>query len=100
MSNCPCWKFWSQTLQHAKIVLHLFSEEVFDFSQGIMTQAKVKHLKDTMCNEFSEVFSLCNLVLDNSTSVPLVQATLHTLLGKVNIPSFLCCNEPCDLKMV
>ena len=58
------------------------SEEVFDFSQGIMTQAKVKHLKDTMCSEFSEVFSLCNLVLDNSSHVPLVQATLNTLLGK------------------
>ncbi|XP_063683019.1 exportin-1-like [Bolinopsis microptera] len=66
------------------IILKLLSEEVFDFSQGIMTQAKVKHLKDTMCNEFSEVFSLCTLVLDNSTSVPLVQACLNTLLGFLN----------------
>lgn len=66
------------------IILKLLSEEVFDFSQGIMTQAKVKHLKDTMCSEFSEVFNLCSLVMDNSTSIPLVQATLNTLLGFLN----------------
>ena len=49
-----------------------------------MTQSKAKHLKDTMCKEFSDVFSLCNLVLDNASSVPLINATLNTLLGFLN----------------
>lgn len=42
------------------------SEEVFDFSTGQMTQAKAKHLKDTMCSEFSDVFSLCSYVMVGS----------------------------------
>lgn len=40
-----------------------YSEEVFDFSSGQMTQAKAKHLKDSMCNEFSQVFTLCQFVM-------------------------------------
>jgi exportin-1 len=40
-----------------------FSEEVFDFSSGQMTQAKAKHLKDTMCNEFTRIFQLCEYVV-------------------------------------
>ena len=28
-----------------------------------MTQVKAKHLKDNMCNEFSQVFQLCSFVL-------------------------------------
>lgn len=40
-----------------------YSEEVFDFSQGQMTQAKAKHLKDSMCNEFAQVFQLCQFVM-------------------------------------
>ena len=39
------------------------SEEVFDFSSGQMTQVKAKHLKDSMCNEFSQIFNLCSFVL-------------------------------------
>ena len=42
---------------------HLTSEEVFDFASGSMTQMKTKHLKDSMCNEFSQIFSLCSFVL-------------------------------------
>jgi hypothetical protein len=41
------------------------SEEVFDFSSGQMTQAKAKHLKDTMCNEFTKIFQLCEYVVVN-----------------------------------
>ena len=40
------------------VVVHLSpspSEEVFDFSSGQMTQTKAKHLKDSMCSQFSEV---------------------------------------------
>jgi exportin-1 len=45
-----------------------------------MTQTKVRHLKDTMCDQFSEVFQLCQFVLDGSRHAPLVEATLETLL--------------------
>ncbi|XP_064403448.1 exportin-1-like [Halichondria panicea] len=66
------------------IILKLLSEEVFDFSTGQMTQAKAKHLKDTMCSEFSDVFSLCSYVMENSQSIPLVKSTLETLLKFLN----------------
>jgi len=39
------------------------SEEVFDFSSGQMTQMKAKHLKDSMCSEFAQIFELCQFVL-------------------------------------
>eukprot|EP00731_Ephydatia_muelleri_P027685 Em0019g558a len=65
-------------------VLKLLSEEVFDFSAGQMTQVKAKHLKDNMCNEFSQIFELCSFVMDNSQSITLVGATLETLLKFLN----------------
>lgn len=49
-----------------------------------MTQTKVRYLKDTMCSQFSEVFQLCQYVLDNSQNAPLVEATLETLLRFLN----------------
>lgn len=49
--------------------LHPPSEEVFDFSSGQMTQVKAKHLKDTMCNEFSQIFQLCSYVLVCNTAL-------------------------------
>lgn len=45
------------------VILKLLSEEVFDFSAGNMTQMKAKHLKDTMCAEFAQIFELCQFVL-------------------------------------
>merc|ERR1711963_1337307 len=60
------------------------SEEVFDFSSGQMTQTKAKHLKDSMCSQFSEVFTLCQFVMDNSNNAALVGATLDTLLKFLN----------------
>jgi len=39
------------------------SEEVFDFSSGQMTQTKAKHLKDSMCSEFAQIFELCQFVM-------------------------------------
>ncbi|KAL1442968.1 hypothetical protein MTO96_030500 [Rhipicephalus appendiculatus] len=71
-------------------------EEVFDFSSGQMTQAKAKHLKDTMCNEFSHIFQLCQFRhgqfsalprlahCENSQNALLVHATLETLLRFLN----------------
>ena len=49
--------------QNNMVILKLLSEEVFDFSSGQMTQTKAKHLKDTMCSEFREVFLLCLYVM-------------------------------------
>ena len=45
------------------VILKLLSEEVFDFSTGQMTQTKAKHLKDTMCSQFQQVFLLCIFVM-------------------------------------
>ncbi|KXS22512.1 hypothetical protein M427DRAFT_130180 [Gonapodya prolifera JEL478] len=61
-------------------ILKLLSEEVFDFSAEQMTQLKTKTLKQQMCNEFAEIFSLCRDVLESANKVSLVRATLETLL--------------------
>lgn len=65
-------------------ILKLLSEELFDFSSGQITQTKAKHLKDSMCSEFSQIFQLCQFVLDNSQNAALVGATLDTLLRFLN----------------
>lgn len=70
--------------QNNMAILKLLSEEVFDFSSGQLTQTKAKHLKDTMCSEFSQIFQLCQFVMDNSQNVPLVAVTLETLLRFLN----------------
>ena len=57
----------------------LFSEEVFDFSTGQMTQAKAKHLKDTMCNEFSSIFQLCQFVMVRSVG----ESLFSVLVAKI-----------------
>ncbi|ENN78028.1 hypothetical protein YQE_05513, partial [Dendroctonus ponderosae] len=70
--------------QNNMIILKLLSEELFDFSAGQITQTKAKHLKDTMCSEFSGIFHLCQFVLENSQNPPLVNSTLETLLRFLN----------------
>ncbi|KAJ9600998.1 hypothetical protein L9F63_000836, partial [Diploptera punctata] len=70
--------------QNNMAILKLLSEEVFDFSSGQITQTKAKHLKDTMCSEFSQIFQLCQFVMDNSQNAPLVGSTLETLLRFLN----------------
>ncbi|KAK2194302.1 hypothetical protein NP493_116g05018 [Ridgeia piscesae] len=70
--------------QNNMVILKLLSEEVFDFSSGQMTQAKAKHLKDSMCSEFSQIFTLCQFVMENSQNAPLVGSTLETLLRFLN----------------
>lgn len=66
------------------VILKNLSEEVFDFSAGQITQTKAKHLKDTMCSEFSQIFQLCSFVLESSMNAPLIQVTLETLLRFLN----------------
>ncbi|XP_076311781.1 exportin-1-like isoform X2 [Tachypleus tridentatus] len=70
--------------QNNMAILKLLSEEVFDFSSGQMTQTKAKHLKDTMCSEFSQIFQLCQFVMENSQNALLVNSTLETLLRFLN----------------
>lgn len=65
-------------------ILKLLSEEVFDFSSGQLTQTKAKHLKETMCSEFQEVFQLCNFIMTNSQNSTLITVTLDTLLRFLN----------------
>lgn len=57
------------------------SEEVFDFSSGQMTQVKAKHLKDSMCSEFSQIFQLCSFVLVRYTRV-----SFFASLSRMNVP--------------
>ncbi|KAJ8483176.1 hypothetical protein ONZ45_g14695 [Pleurotus djamor] len=66
------------------IILKLLSEEIFDFSAEQMTQAKIKHLKNQMCGEFSEIFKLCSEVLEEAQKPSLIRATLETLLRFLN----------------
>lgn len=65
-------------------ILKLLSEELFDFSTGQLTQAKSNYLKDTMCQHFQEVFSLCQYVLEDSRNERLIHCTLETLLRFLN----------------
>lgn len=70
------------------IVLKLLSEEVFDYSQDQLTQAKAQQLRISMKNEFEKIFKLCYEVLDKTTKSSLVIATLNALLRYIQwIPS-------------
>lgn len=66
------------------IILKLLSEEVFDFSQDQLTQAKAKQLKLSMKAEFEEIFKLCYEVLDKTTKPSLITATLNALLKYIH----------------
>lgn len=45
-----------------------------------MTQLKTTNLRQSICNEFSEIFRLCKEVLEKATKPSLIKATLDTLL--------------------
>lgn len=66
------------------IILRLLSEEVFDYSAEQMTSTKTRNLKTTMCNEFSQIFQLCQEILTTADQESLVKATLETLLKFCN----------------
>ncbi|KAK0723175.1 CRM1 C terminal-domain-containing protein [Lasiosphaeria miniovina] len=66
------------------IILRLLSEEVFDYSAEQMTSTKTRNLKTTMCAEFSQIFQLCQEILNTATQPSLVKATLETLLRFCN----------------
>jgi exportin-1 len=60
-------------------ILRLLSEEVFDFSLETLTAAKIKSMKVSLNEEFSAVYHLCQLVIENSQKTSLVLSTLQTL---------------------
>mmetsp|Transcript_11016 Transcript_11016/g.16647 ORF Transcript_11016/g.16647 Transcript_11016/m.16647 type:complete len:1109 (-) Transcript_11016:83-3409(-) len=60
-------------------LLMLLSEEVFDFSKDQMTTKKVTNLKHTLNTEFTQIFQLCEFILQHSTQVSLLRVTLQTL---------------------
>jgi len=49
-----------------------------------MTQTKAKHLKESMCNEFQQVFQLCTFIMSNSQNTSLINVTLETFLRFLN----------------
>jgi len=65
-------------------ILRLLSEEVFDYSAEQMTSTKTRNLKTTMCAEFSQIFHLCQEILDSAIQPSLIKATLQTLLRFCN----------------
>ncbi|KAK6453890.1 chromosome region maintenance protein 1 [Scheffersomyces xylosifermentans] len=70
------------------IILKLLSEEVFDYSQDQLTQAKAQALKTSMKAEFEEIFKLCYEVLDKTSKPSLIISTLNALLKYIHwIPS-------------
>ncbi|KAF7322842.1 Importin N-terminal domain-containing protein [Mycena chlorophos] len=66
------------------VILKLLSEEIFDYSAEQMTQQKIKDLKNSFCGEFSEIFKLCQQVLEEAQKSSLIKATLETLLRFLN----------------
>ncbi len=60
-------------------ILKLLSEEVFDFGKESMTAVKIKNMKDSLNEEFSKVFELCEFVLQHSLRPSLLSLTLETL---------------------
>jgi len=60
-------------------ILRLLSEEVFDFSRDQMVTEKVKRMKESLNGEFSQIFQLCQFVLEHSQKPSLLRVTLKTL---------------------
>lgn len=61
------------------IILKLLSEEVFDFSKNEMTVEKARIMKQSLNEEFTKIFQLCEFILGASNKSSLISATLLTL---------------------
>ena len=61
------------------VLLKLLSEEIFDFSKDAMIIHKIKTLKESLNNEFTSIYHLCEYVIEHSTKVSLLVVTLQTL---------------------
>ena len=60
-------------------ILKLLSEDVFVFSAETMTRAKIKQMKESLNEEFSQVFQLFLLVMEASQKPSLLLSTLDAL---------------------
>ena len=60
-------------------ILKLLSEEVFDFSRDQMVTEKVKKMKESLNSEFSQIYQLCEFILEHSQRPSLLRVTLQTL---------------------
>eukprot|EP00562_Extubocellulus_spinifer_P009336 CAMPEP_0178498312 /NCGR_PEP_ID=MMETSP0696-20121128/15185_1 /TAXON_ID=265572 /ORGANISM="Extubocellulus spinifer, Strain CCMP396" /LENGTH=1087 /DNA_ID=CAMNT_0020126857 /DNA_START=606 /DNA_END=3869 /DNA_ORIENTATION=+ len=60
-------------------ILKLLSEEVFDFSRDQMVTEKVKKMKESLNSEFSQIYHLCEFILEHSQRPSLLRVTLQTL---------------------
>jgi exportin-1 len=62
-------------------ILKMLSEEIFDHSKNQMTQQQIQQLKGQMNADFTTIFELCKLVLQNlhQAKPSLVKACLETL---------------------
>ena len=62
-------------------ILKMLSEEIFDHSKSQLTQQQIAELKSRMNQDFTTVFELCKLVLENAHQAKpaLVRACLETL---------------------
>jgi len=61
-------------------ILKALSEEIFDFAQGQLTQAKTDELKTSFSQQFAMIYNLCEFVLENAGKPELLSITLDTLL--------------------
>ncbi|EGC37009.1 hypothetical protein DICPUDRAFT_46785 [Dictyostelium purpureum] len=66
------------------VILKLLSEEIFNFSEEQMTQAKIQTLKINFEKEFSLINELCYYILENATRPSLIKATLECLQRFLN----------------
>ena len=60
-------------------VFDLLSEEVFDFSRDQMVTEKVMKMKESLNSEFSQIYQLCEFILERSQRPSLLRVTLQTL---------------------
>lgn len=60
-------------------ILRLLSEEVFDFGRDELTSDKARTMREGLNEEFSEIFLLCDFVLQNAVRPSLLVATLQCL---------------------
>lgn len=62
-------------------ILKTLSDEIFEFNRDSLTSEKTRLLKQSLHNEFGQIYGLCEMVLENPVSPSLVLMTLQTLQG-------------------
>ncbi|KAI8870320.1 hypothetical protein GQ42DRAFT_134936 [Ramicandelaber brevisporus] len=60
-------------------ILKMLSEDVFEFGSETMTQTKANALKEQLCKEFAEIFTLFIEVLERVVDTTIINLTITTL---------------------